>query len=450
MGQCATSNRAVSADGDTELDVEKVKRLFAMIDASHSGSLSRDELKQVFDHGKEEAAPSRIPFVKKSLTKKVQPPRHRSLTTLINAMDMDGSGQVTEEEFVTYFQNLSDLEGPETAAKLVHQWEDVSLFLHAVEQACAVPDEAGTKPSSPGGGKRDAGDVEEIVEEEEEEGASEQQAAEAASAADGLLSLEGTLAKGPPTGDKTSHWSEVSGGLFKLRGAAYLKDKKKVSPGPAVFQLVGIDVTCTATKNDNIATWSEGTYQRAQRNAALTGEKPPFMLIINWMLPGKPRINLVNYFQLKPWEPETEEDQHYHKMLWHFLTSENDKFRDNRFKFIPMLAEGPSTVKRVMGTTPAIIGKKLTIRHTRGPDYLEMCVDMSTSRVAGMILGKVKGAAKQLVIDFGFTIEGKKPEELPERLLGVTRLNFPDIAAAQAKGDPINGWKPFTKDTVYE
>jgi hypothetical protein len=43
----------------------------------------------------------------------------------------------------------------------------------------------------------------------------------------------------------------------------------------------------------------------------------------------------------------------------------------------------------------------------------------------------VRGATKSLVIDLGFVLEGQRPEELPEALLGAFRLNHLDCTQAK-------------------
>lgn len=45
--------------------------------------------------------------------------------------------------------------------------------------------------------------------------------------------------------------------------------------------------------------------------------------------------------------------------------------------------------------------------------------------------GMVRGATKSLVIDLGFVLEGQRPEELPEALLGAFRLNHMDCTQAK-------------------
>jgi hypothetical protein len=53
---------------------------------------------------------------------------------------------------------------------------------------------------------------------------------------------------------------------------------------------------------------------------------------------------------------------------------------------------------------------------------LEVCIDVNSSRIGANILGVVKGFCTNLIIDLCFLIEGQKPEDLPERLLGGVRV----------------------------
>ena len=59
--------------------------------------------------------------------------------------------------------------------------------------------------------------------------------------------------------------------------------------------------------------------------------------------------------------------------------------------------------------------------------YLEIDVDVGSSKVGGGILGMVKGSAKALTIDLSFLLEGHQEDELPERLIGGCRIHKPDL-----------------------
>lgn len=82
------------------------------------------------------------------------------------------------------------------------------------------------------------------------------------------------------------------------------------------------------------------------------------------------------------------------------------------------------------------MGKKLTQNYAADlsaeNNYFEVCIDVGSSKVAGSILGLVKGYAKSLVIDLCFLIEGQAEEELPEQLLAGVRFGNIALDKAQA------------------
>jgi Protein ENHANCED DISEASE RESISTANCE 2, C-terminal len=69
-------------------------------------------------------------------------------------------------------------------------------------------------------------------------------------------------------------------------------------------------------------------------------------------------------------------------------------FRNERFKLIPSIVEGPFLVRRSVGAKPALLGRKLTQRYFRGPNYVETDVDVSSSSIAE----KVRAAAYRTVV----------------------------------------------------
>ena len=83
-----------------------------------------------------------------------------------------------------------------------------------------------------------------------------------------------------------------------------------------------------------------------------------------------------------------------------------------------------------------------------GEGYLEISIDVGSSVIAGRVLDLCKGFAKSLVIDMAYTIEAKKEEELPERLIGACRLHFIDLdkmqhmSGSSAKGKCGGGEEP--------
>ena len=85
-------------------------------------------------------------------------------------------------------------------------------------------------------------------------------------------------------------------------------------------------------------------------------------------------------------------------------------------------------VKKAMGA-PALIGKKLDTYFNREPGCIEITIDVSSSMMARATFSTCAGASTALILDLGFTIEGKKEDELPERLLSGVRIQHLDLDA---------------------
>lgn len=91
---------------------------------------------------------------------------------------------------------------------------------------------------------------------------------------------------------------------------------------------------------------------------------PGTMIVVNFLTPI---FNVVCYFERNPKEllqtldsaEERAAVRAFDILLDRFLNG-TDAFRTSRFKFIPRVIEGNWVVKRSVGTTPAILGNKLT------------------------------------------------------------------------------------------
>ena len=112
-------------------------------------------------------------------------------------------------------------------------------------------------------------------------------------------------------------------------------------------------------------------------------------------------------------------------------SNEANARRDGTFKLIPRITEGSWIVKQSVGTTPCLLGHKLAQRYSRGPNYVEVDVDVASSSVAATVVGLVMGATKSVVVDMGIVLEGHAADELPEALLGTVRLSRVDMATGR-------------------
>jgi len=99
--------------------------------------------------------------------------------------------------------------------------------------------------------------------------------------------------------------------------------------------------------------------------------------------------------------------------------------RNQRFKLIPRVVDGPYPVKRVVENRPVLLGNKVTMRYFRGPNYFEIDAKVDESMVAASIIKLCHRFAKRIVVDMAWTIQGELADELPERMLcGVTIHNM--------------------------
>ena len=108
----------------------------------------------------------------------------------------------------------------------------------------------------------------------------------------------------------------------------------------------------------------------------------------------------------------------------------DDQARDSRLKIIPRIAEGSWLVKKGVGTTPAILGRKVkqTYYRNSNKNYIEIDADVGSSVVAGKILSLVKSAATSLIIELSFLLQGESEDELPESMLTGVRIIHPSLA----------------------
>lgn len=116
-------------------------------------------------------------------------------------------------------------------------------------------------------------------------------------------------------------------------------------------------------------------------------------------------------------------------------TPEDNKRRNTNFKLIPRVAQGPWIVKKSVGTTPVLLGQKLTTKYYRGvspsgTNYFEVAVDITSNSVANSITRMVVNSITSLCVELAPLIEGQSEEELPERLMGTVRFDYLDLGKA--------------------
>ena len=231
---------------------------------------------------------------------------------------------------------------------------------------------------------------------------------------------------------KRTMWSATQARLWKVRGKNYMKDRKKVRCDDSLFKLLAVDIV-ESSKPIMSGLCAHPT-ERMQRALKLektnkNGSKilPSFVIAINIFVPGPPYFHFVSYYGVPSHmmdELRGKTATPFSKLSKEFFFGEDDSFRDKVFKLFPRLHEGNFIVRSAVGSTPALIGKRLKQYYYRTDRYFELVIDTSSKSRAAKIISLSKGFAKSLVVDLAFGLEGNSEDELPEKIMGCCRLNY--------------------------
>ena len=240
-----------------------------------------------------------------------------------------------------------------------------------------------------------------------------------------------------------SQWAEPDSDSFAVRGANYVKDKRKIRAGASVMKLMTVDlVEVDKPIMSGMCSMPDERIQRALRrekevahtanadtDAGTTSASmlPPFVFAVNIVVPGPPYYHLVMYFKAEESQMDVimgKVDSPFSRLSHKFFFGDDDNFRDQTFKLIPRIVEGNFLVRKAVGSTPAIMGTKLKQYYSRCPNnrYFELILDVTSSKVAAHVVGLAKGYAKNLIVDMGFVLEGKTVDVLPEKVAACCRL----------------------------
>ena len=97
---------------------------------------------------------------------------------------------------------------------------------------------------------------------------------------------------------------------------------------------------------------------------------------------------------------------------------------------------GPWMVKKMVGSSPVIIGQKLPVSYFGGSDYLEICLDVTRgSSLANSIANTVVGKSDLITVDLSFFIEGQDESKLPEQALAMVRLHHVNMKKTYTNTD---------------
>ena len=236
-------------------------------------------------------------------------------------------------------------------------------------------------------------------------------------------------------------WSEPDSNSFRVRGKYYKKDKIKINAGPSIGRLIAVDVlrvdepinsglSVLPTERIQIA------LEREKRLLAkgLPSDVPPFIFLVNFVLPGPPFYHGAYYFAIDDMSSiDGTDGSPSSKLCQKFFFGDDDNFRDDTFKMIPTIVDGNFVAKKAVGSRPVIMGHYLGQRYVKNARFFEIIHDCDSGSIVRGVTRLTLGYSKTLVVDTGFVLEGNSEEYLPERILGCARTRHPEFGTSLRK-----------------
>eukprot|EP01018_Ginkgo_biloba_P001267 Gb_03441 [translate_table: standard] len=219
-------------------------------------------------------------------------------------------------------------------------------------------------------------------------------------------------------------WATPPGHLFNVRGLNYFSKKTKVKSSEGLLTPLGVDWLKSSSKLDHVLGRSDNRVMASLRKAQADAKGlKSFIFAINLQVPGREHHSAVFYYV-------TEDPIPAGSLLYRFI-HEDDAFRNSRFKLINRIVKGPWIVRATVGNHAAcLLGKALSCNYVKGPNYLEIDVDIGSSALASAIIHLALGYINCVSVDMAFLVESQTEEELPERILGSVRVVQIDMSAA--------------------
>lgn len=242
-------------------------------------------------------------------------------------------------------------------------------------------------------------------------------------------------------------WAQIDATRFNVRqGPNYRRTKLKAASASALLELVAVDVYQSTAKVDNV-----GSIVDLSKLKPPTGELDLF--IVNCQVPSYqpsnplwgekqgdgPGFNFVTYFAVPPAIREmldlSEPSLQAVRLLKDFM--QHPSWVSERFKAIGIvvnpqeqrLGRAERHLLETYNGQPILTRPQH--RFYRGNGYFEVDVNAHDfNYVARKGLVGVSDHACNMVLDFGFVLEGQEDHELPEQILGSVRLCQVDVRQA--------------------
>lgn len=196
-----------------------------------------------------------------------------------------------------------------------------------------------------------------------------------------------------------------------------------------MFELVRVEVF--QGEQSELQHISENTNSFVHKVKSALGEDMPYMLAVNIIVAGKPKISVVTYYARDPSE-QLNASKSAHGTLFQAFLQGDDAFRNARLKLIPFVPEGPWVVRKSVGKRPLIVAKALAVNYYSRPNYMEIVADTSTDPIGSKVTGLCRQHIWSIVVDIAILLEGKDADELPEAIFGAARYQHLDLSLAKS------------------
>lgn len=246
-------------------------------------------------------------------------------------------------------------------------------------------------------------------------------------------------------------WSIVGPSTFRIRGSSYLRDRIKILASEhSMYEPFGVDLFLSPKKISHIARYVELPHH------GKVGDLPS-ILILNIQIPMYPAaiflneidgegLSLVLYHRLS--DKHKKVPLYFQDMFMKILNDEVERVKGFAGDFVVPYRERLKILGRVVNPEElhlSVAERKVVYtynekpvlsrpQHTfhQGESYFEVDLDMHRfSYLARKGVESFRERLKLCILDLGLTIQGNKPDELPEHVLCCVRINKIDFTTCK-------------------